>query len=106
MVKITGIEAVLKDIEKQSKAAFEKRESEVREALIDRLVEATPIDTGEARKGWRVEGKDIVNEVEHIARLNEGSSKQAPEYFVEKTVLSHPGIRPDGIIVKKLAPLE
>lgn len=101
MVKIKGIEVVLEDIKNKSEKAFKAHENKVREKLVEDLVEATPIDTGEARRGWRIEGKDIINDVEHVAKLNEGSSKQAPEYFIEKTVLSHPEIRPDGIIVIK-----
>ena len=56
----------------------------------------TPVDTGEARKGWKnkkykniVTGKElglITNEVEHVQYLNQGSSKQAPKYFIEQTL--------------------
>jgi hypothetical protein len=56
----------------------------------------TPVDTGEARKGWFEEiernhfggfsGGTIINEVDHIGVLNQGSSKQAPRYFIEQTL--------------------
>lgn len=68
--------------------------------LITNLAANTPIDTGEARAGWKREGTTIVNTVPHISRLNEGSSKQAPAYFIESTVLKQDGITPSGTIVR------
>jgi hypothetical protein len=57
------------------------------------LVKATPVDTGRARQGWQAETPKSINEngivennVEYIAVLNDGSSKQAPANFVENVV--------------------
>jgi hypothetical protein len=66
------------------------------------LRQVTPVDTGEARRGWQSTinrttfGQEffsgtIFNEVEHIAVLNQGSSRQAPKYLIEQ-VLSTIGI--------------
>jgi len=67
--------------------------------IIDELKSTTPVDTGAARDGWKyVDGK-IVNEVEYIDQLDAGSSTQAPRYFIERTLLSHKGVRPNGSIV-------
>lgn len=68
--------------------------------LVADLKEATPVDTGNARDHWVLEGNRIVNTVEYIEDLNRGSSKQAPEFFIEKTVLKNPAIQPKGSIVK------
>jgi hypothetical protein len=68
--------------------------------LIALLSVATPKDTGEAAAGWHQEGDTIVNDVDHIENLNEGSSEQAPAYFIEKTLLSQKGVRASGIIVR------
>jgi hypothetical protein len=66
----------------------------------DQLRIVTPVDTGEARKGWRnkkynnifrPESGVIINDVEHIVYLNNGSSQQAPKYFIEQ-VLSTIGV--------------
>lgn len=51
----------------------------------------TPVDTGEAREGWKnrkfLNGAGVIlNEVEHIVYLNNGSSKQAPKYFIEQVL--------------------
>ena len=77
-----------------------KEKTRVMGNLVNKLKDATPVDTGEARAGWKSEGSTIVNEVEHIRYLNEGSSEQAPAYFVEKTLLTQKGIRPSGTIVR------
>jgi len=61
------------------------------------LKQVTPVDTGEARAGWKnlhyqgldgyTEGK-IFNPVDHIEHLNNGSSKQAPKYFIEQVLMT------------------
>ena len=68
--------------------------------LLNSLKEATPVDTGNARDGWTIEKNSIVNHVEYIDELNGGSSKQAPSHFIERTLLSKDGVRPNGVIVK------
>ena len=67
---------------------------------MSELKNATPVDTGRARDGWKVSGDSIENDVPYIEHLNEGSSQQAPAYFIEATLLKHSGIKPRGIIVK------
>lgn len=56
----------------------------------------TPVDTGEAREGWKNKKTnsltsnqtgEIYNDVEHISYLNNGHSKQAPRYFIERVLL-------------------
>ena len=80
--------------------ATAKERTRVLNTLVKKLAEATPVDTGEASKGWKIQGSSIVNDVEHIEYLNQGSSKQAPAFFVEKTVLATRGVTPTGVIVK------
>jgi hypothetical protein len=68
---------------------------------VDTLQVVTPVDTGEARRGWKSlkvfrRGRELVdgfikNDVEHITALNNGHSKQAPKYFIEQ-VLSKIGL--------------
>lgn len=62
----------------------------------DQLVIVTPVDTGKARSGWGViksktifgsQVGEIFNNVEYISYLNNGHSKQAPEFFIEKVLL-------------------
>lgn len=89
------------DIRKEFKAATTKLLHRKIDRLVSRLKTATPVDTGEARDGWHRVGNTIVNNVDHISYLNEGSSPQASAHFVESTVLSEPGVVPVGTIVKE-----
>ena len=76
---------------------FNRKKREIAQKLADN----TPVDTGEARAGWRVTSSGIENPVEHVSELNSGSSQQAPSHFVEQTVLSVTGVKANGVIVKK-----
>jgi len=70
--------------------------------IVSDLKEATPVDTGFARDHWKLDKNSISNTTEYIQYLNQGTSKQAPEYFIEKTLLAQPGVRPSGTIVRLL----
>jgi hypothetical protein len=86
---------------READAAMKKAAISARKRCVQALKDNTPVDTGEARDGWYLD-KDgnIVNEVEHIEALNDGHSKQAPEYFIEKTLLTQKGSRSSGTIVR------
>jgi hypothetical protein len=85
------------------KAELAKRSQTILEReslkLIDALKEATPVDTGRARDGWKLRDNKIVNEVEYIDDLNTGSSKQAPSHFIERTLLANQNVSANGVIV-------
>jgi hypothetical protein len=98
--KVTGVALTLKHIKTRSEEEIENQKSDVMDTLVDNLKLATPVDTGRARDGWYRDHDSIDNDVEYIDKLNGGSSKQAPEHFVERTILSHPGVSPSGIIVE------
>lgn len=67
--------------------------------VIKVLQSNTPVDTGRARAGWTYEDSTIINNVEYIDGLNRGSSRQAPAFFIERSVLSVPGVKANGTIV-------
>jgi len=66
--------------------------------LFRGLVSATPIDTGQAQRGWKevkqmskivgTNKKEIIirNDVAYIQRLDEGHSSQQPKGFVKQTI--------------------
>ena len=87
--------------EEADKLIKQSLDKKVKDCLIA-LKEATPVLTGKARDGWHKEGNTIVNEVEYIDILNDGTSKQAPEYFIEKTLLAQKGVIPSGTIVRSI----
>jgi len=90
-----------KEVKKQMKGELK--------TLTSELAEATPIDTGYARSRWRlIVDTDrlypfkIVNDAPYIQKLNGGYSKQAPSYFIERTVLRR--ATPVGSIVEQTRP--
>jgi len=95
MNKFTPV--TMEEMVKVATPAIEKKKQEMLTALRN----ATPVDTGEARAGWHIEGDKIVNNVEHINELNDGSSRQAPPFFIEKALLSVEGVSANGTIVKE-----
>ena len=95
MIKVKFSGNLMREIELAAAEQVEKK----REELVAKLRAATPVDTGEARAGWKIVGSAIVNDVDHISNLNEGTSKQAPARFIERTLLQEPGVVPNGIIV-------
>lgn len=63
------------------------------DGLVDELksqvIPRTPIDTGRARRGWRVRkglNKRIENQVPYIGALERGRSRQAPRGFVKQSI--------------------
>lgn len=95
MIKVKFSGNLMREIELAAAGQVEKK----REEMVAKLRAATPVDTGEARAGWQIAGNAIVNDVDHISNLNEGTSKQAPARFIERTLLQEPGVVPNGIIV-------
>ncbi len=75
------------DLDKATETHLQKQATK----LLTTLKDKTPIDTGEAREGWKLSGSGdkriISNDVEHLRYLNEGSSRQAPSHFIESTAL-------------------
>lgn len=70
-------------------------------AMTFHLRAATPIDTGKARASWMLAGQyprfSVINTTDYIEYLNQGSSEQAPQYFVERVALRYG--RPIGAVV-------
>ncbi len=101
-LKISNIDSEFKKLRKQLEDTIQKESITTVKKLEEELVSATPIDTGLARASWNTvktkEGFDITNSVPYIERLNEGSSKQAPERFIENVALKYG--KPLGTIVK------
>lgn len=79
--------------QKFAKATERKVDSSAR-ALVERLKENTPVDTGNARDGWKLvlsgDGFErkakITNDVPYIAQLEHGSSTQAPAGIVAVSI--------------------
>ena len=101
-IRISGLETIRAQLRAEFATQVSSGEARIVNNVIDQLKGATPVDTGEARDGWHREGRDIVNNVDHIDALNSGSSQQAPSHFVEQTILKNADVLPNGIIVTNL----
>ena len=88
------INSIFKEFTVKATVEVEKKKLK----LIDDLKRNTPVITGKARDGWQSTSRGIENNVDYIDKLNGGSSQQAPAFFIEKTLLSDPEVRPNGII--------
>lgn len=99
----------LMNVESEFKKLFDQRQKLTKEqalttvnTLKEELIQKTPIDTGLARASWKInESKDnynLENTTEYIQYLNQGSSQQAPAYFIESTAIKY-GV-PIGTIVE------
>ena len=85
-IRIRGTKQVMNSLERE-------KDSVITRMAQDTLVVArknTPIDQGQARRGWRLENtqniKRIVNRAPHILALERGHSKQAPDGILVPTV--------------------
>ena len=85
-ISVKGTRQVVNSLEKE-------KEKLINQIAQDTLVVArskTPIDKGQARRGWRLETsfkqRKIVNRVPHIDALENGHSKQAPNGILGPTV--------------------
>lgn len=65
---------IMKDIFKKSEKFIDSVMDDVKDVAQDK----TPVDTGQARRGWQRKKKGVLNNVEHVAYLEDGHSKQAP----------------------------
>lgn len=68
---------------------------------LNNLQSSTPVDTGYAQSRWRIQGNKITNDADYIRNLNDGTSKQAPAHFIERSILSIPGVKPNGNIIRE-----
>ncbi len=103
-LKIKNIDQEFNRINKEAAKLTQEQSRKISKQLLNELVEKTPIDTGLARASWKLKENrnvfEITNSTEYIQYLNEGSSKQAPAFFIESTALKYG--KPLGTIVQKI----
>jgi len=100
MINISVKGYLFRELKAELKREADLKVLKTKVKVMKKLAELTPVDTGEAQRGWRVVNDAIVNEVEHIEELNNGSSQQAPKRFIERALLTDVVVRPNGIMVK------
>ena len=103
-IQLLGISATFDKLSVELKTRTDGHALKKVSEMTAELSSVTPVDTGNARDSWSYsrsfDGFVVRNTAPYIHRLNEGSSKQAPAYFVERTALKY-GL-PLGTIVSKI----
>ena len=97
-LEVVNFKEEMKRIEREVLALADKEVNTKIDFATEQLRIVTPVDTGEARSGWSNKkfknpytGEStglISNPVEHIVYLNNGHSKQAPQFFIEQVLLT------------------
>jgi hypothetical protein len=84
--KVTGTRQAMRHLEREKDALHTR----IAQDILEVAKSKTPIDKGQARRGWRLEKSfrqhNIVNRVPHIDALERGHSKQAPNGILGPTV--------------------
>ena len=95
-LEVVNFEREMKRIEDEIVALGNIEIAALVEYGTQQLRVVTPVDSGNARRGWQRDievsftnsfiGATIYNDVDYIDRLNQGHSQQAPTYFIEQTL--------------------
>jgi hypothetical protein len=85
-IRLLGTKEVVKELEKEKDLFIARLAQDTLEVARQK----TPIDKGQARRGWRLETlfkqKRVVNRVPYAVHLEEGHSKQAPNGILGPTM--------------------
>jgi len=98
-LEVVNFQQEMKRVEEEVRELADMNISERISYAVDTLKVVTPVDTGKARAGWTsqklkgpkklkedVQEGVISNPVEYIEYLNQGTSRQAPRYFIEQVL--------------------
>jgi HK97 gp10 family phage protein len=100
---------LLEEIKEPLKAEKEAGANEVIDDAVRRLKSNSPVDTGKLRSSWvrtdidpRTGEAYIENSTDYVELVNGGTSAQAPQRFIEQSLLSLPDTEVEGEIYKEL----
>jgi hypothetical protein len=94
-LEIKDFKQELSRIKREAQSLINAEITEITEFSTQSLIDVTPVDTGFARSQWKFDVKTnengdsvgvISNGAPYIKRLNDGYSRQAPRFFIEKTL--------------------
>ena len=90
-VKWKGIQETFRSVFKSVDTLTNKELRKRVTAMVLKLKALTPKDTGFASSRWEISGQvprlRVINDASYIEYLNQGSSKQAPSFFIESVAL-------------------
>jgi hypothetical protein len=81
-IRVDGVNETLAGLERE----IDQVQSFILEEFRRQVIPRTPIDTGQARRGWQTRQNSVENRVPYIERLERGWSKQAPTGFVNQAI--------------------
>ena len=86
-----GLKADLKEFGAELETGIDDERVRLAEEIFERIVERTPVDTGELRDAWVLEHGDkgvseIRNDADHALAVEFGHSSQAPQGMVRITL--------------------
>ena len=85
-IRVLGLSRTMSRLEREKDRFIDRVAKDIKDVAF----KTTPIDKGQARRGWRLESafneKRIVNRVPYIDLLEKGRSKQAPKGILGPTV--------------------
>lgn len=100
--KFLNVKSTFQELNDKAQAEVNVYHRRQANLLLSDLRDATPVDTGNARDSWRLSGSskviNVINDTDYIDELNQGSSQQAPAFFVESNALKYG--TPKGAIVE------
>lgn len=64
-----------------------KYKNDCLETLLNNIKQNTPVNTGKLRDGWKIQGDNIINDIEYCEYVEFGTIKQRPVGFIRKTLL-------------------
>lgn len=86
VIQVSGIELT----DRKLNSVVNQVLDDLTDTLNAELKSRTPIDTGQARRGWAyragVTSRNIENRVPYIDLLEKGRSRQAPNGFVKQSI--------------------
>ena len=99
---------LLGEIKEPLKAEKEKGANDTIDDAVRRLKDNSPVDTGLLRASWEKQidpntGKAFVdNSTDYVELVNAGTSTQAPQRFIEQSLLSLPDAEIDGKLYEEI----
>ena len=91
-VRVVGARQALARLDRDIEEVIADETNETLLSALNLVTQATPVDSGRARRSWQVEtlaDRDsldratLVNSVDYIEPLNNGHSQQAPARFIQ-----------------------
>jgi hypothetical protein len=86
MIKTSGNRKSIGNLKNDLQQFVKEVQEKVMEDVSKEAKDNTPVATGRARRGWKKRNLDVVNNVDYIEKLDQGSSRQSPKGIGKPTL--------------------